>query len=87
MHDLAAVESIFFAALLRTSPEERAAYLDQACGSDQELRHRVERLGAVWQRRDLDGVGRGRECSPRAGERRWLVARSAQTRTALRLHA
>src|SRR4051794_16920072 len=38
------VESIFFAALAKESPQERAAYLDEACGGDQDLRQRVERL-------------------------------------------
>ncbi len=44
MNNLSAVESIFFAALDKGSPEERAAYLDQACGPDRELRACVERL-------------------------------------------
>ena len=38
------VESIFFAALQKASPEERAAYLNRACGGDTRLRQRVERL-------------------------------------------
>ncbi len=38
------VEAIFFAALEKGTPTERAAYLDSACGEDQELRKRVERL-------------------------------------------
>jgi serine/threonine protein kinase/tetratricopeptide (TPR) repeat protein len=42
--NLSAVESIFFAALDKSTPDERAAYLDRACGSDPELRRRVERL-------------------------------------------
>jgi serine/threonine protein kinase len=37
-------ESIFFAALEKTSPAERAAYLDEACRGDSDLRYRVERL-------------------------------------------
>src|SRR5262245_4315927 len=37
-------ESIYFAALVKESPEARAAYLDQACGADADLRRRVERL-------------------------------------------
>jgi hypothetical protein len=37
-------ESIFFAALGKASPAERAAYLDEACRGDAELRRRVERL-------------------------------------------
>jgi serine/threonine protein kinase/tetratricopeptide (TPR) repeat protein len=44
MDNLSAVESVFFAALDRETPEERAAYLDQACGADPELRRCVERL-------------------------------------------
>ena len=35
---------IFTAALDRYSPEERRAYLDEACGNDLELRRRVEAL-------------------------------------------
>jgi serine/threonine-protein kinase len=42
--NLSAVESIFFAALDKGTAEERAAYLDQACGPDTQLRGRVERL-------------------------------------------
>ena len=38
------VESIFFAALSKKTTAERADYLDHACGSDDELRRRVERL-------------------------------------------
>jgi serine/threonine protein kinase/tetratricopeptide (TPR) repeat protein len=38
------VESIFFAALARETPQERDAYVNEACGGDQELRGRVERL-------------------------------------------
>ncbi len=38
------VESIFFAALGKKTPAERASYLDRACGDDAELRRRVERL-------------------------------------------
>jgi WD40 repeat protein len=44
MDNLSAVESIFFAALDRASAEERAAYLEKACGADAELRGNVERL-------------------------------------------
>src|SRR5262245_50293942 len=36
--------SIFLAALEKTSPDERAAFLDQACGGNDELRHSVEML-------------------------------------------
>jgi hypothetical protein len=42
--DPSQVESIFFAALEKESAAERAAYLDQACGGDDALRQRVERL-------------------------------------------
>src|SRR5262245_61544632 len=44
MDHLSAIESIFLAALDQGSPEERAAYLDRACGRDPELRGHVERL-------------------------------------------
>ncbi|MEJ7640378.1 MAG: serine/threonine-protein kinase [Singulisphaera sp.] len=44
MNHLSAIESIFFAALDKGSAEERAAFLDQACGRDSELRGHVERL-------------------------------------------
>src|SRR5262245_29784801 len=41
----ATAESIFFAALEKQDPAERAAYLDAACrGGDSDLRRRVERL-------------------------------------------
>ena len=38
------IESIFFAALGRETTAERADFLDHACGDDDALRHRVERL-------------------------------------------
>jgi WD40 repeat protein/serine/threonine protein kinase len=44
MDNLSAVESIFFAALEKRSPEARAAYLEDVCGRDTELRRSVERL-------------------------------------------
>jgi eukaryotic-like serine/threonine-protein kinase len=40
-------DEIFFEALERGSPEERAAYLDEACGADPDLRRRIERLLAA----------------------------------------
>ncbi|MBI3862455.1 MAG: protein kinase [Planctomycetia bacterium] len=47
MADLSAVESIFFAAQEKTTPEERAAFLEEACAGDAELRRVVERLLAA----------------------------------------
>jgi len=44
MTDSKDVESIFSAALDKATPEERAAYLDEACGDSTELRNRVEAL-------------------------------------------
>lgn len=38
------VESVFFAALEKALPEERASYLTDACAGDEVLRQRVERL-------------------------------------------
>lgn len=37
-------QSIFIEALEKDDPTERAAYLDQACGADASLRHRLDRL-------------------------------------------
>ena len=42
MNDPNRVESLFFAALERP-PADRAAYLDEACAGDADLRRRVER--------------------------------------------
>src|SRR6266851_5507811 len=41
------VDSIFLAAVEKSTDAERSAYLDGACGSDQGLRERVERLLAA----------------------------------------
>jgi serine/threonine protein kinase len=38
------IDDIYFTALEKTDGKGRAAYLDEACGSDSELRARVERL-------------------------------------------
>jgi hypothetical protein len=42
------VEAIFFAALQKATAAERAAFLDEACAHDQDLRRRVERLLAAY---------------------------------------
>ncbi len=47
MTEQSPAEAIFFAALEKSTPAERAAYLDAACGDDRDLRHRVERLLAA----------------------------------------
>src|SRR5688500_19459575 len=44
MNTLNAVESIFFAALEKDSPQTRAAFLDEACRGDDKLRACVEKL-------------------------------------------
>jgi WD40 repeat protein/serine/threonine protein kinase len=44
MSSLTTVEAIFQAALEKPTPEERAAYLDEACRGDAALREQVERL-------------------------------------------
>jgi serine/threonine protein kinase len=41
------IDEIYFAAMERESPEARAAYLDDVCGSDLDQRRRVERLLAA----------------------------------------
>jgi hypothetical protein len=38
------VEAIFFAAIEKQSPEDRAAYLEEVCANDESLRQRVEAL-------------------------------------------
>jgi serine/threonine-protein kinase len=47
MSEMSPVEAIFFAALEKTSPQERASYVAHACGDDANLRNRVERLLAA----------------------------------------
>ncbi len=44
---MSAAEAVFFAALAKVDPAERAAYLSEACGSDAELRRQVDRLLAA----------------------------------------
>src|SRR5438874_1000564 len=46
MSDPTPLEAIFFAALEK-APDERAAYLNDACGGDTDLRRRVERMLAA----------------------------------------
>ena len=43
-HDDTSFDSIFIAAIELASAEERAAFIARACGADEELRRRVERL-------------------------------------------
>jgi hypothetical protein len=38
------IETIFFAALEKQSPDERARYLQEVCGTDTELRSRIDRM-------------------------------------------
>src|SRR5437016_2703087 len=44
---MSATEAVFFAALAKVDPAERAAYLNEACGTDADLRRRVDRLLAA----------------------------------------
>ncbi|MFO0936339.1 MAG: serine/threonine-protein kinase [Gemmataceae bacterium] len=50
MSEMSPAEEFFFAALDRTSPADRAAYLDEACAGRPELRARVEKLLAAHPR-------------------------------------
>jgi serine/threonine protein kinase/tetratricopeptide (TPR) repeat protein len=54
------IESLFAVALAMESPEERASYLAQACGADQQLRAQVEELLAAYPKaeRFLDSPAR-----------------------------
>ncbi len=47
MNDPSPLEAIFFAALEKGSPPERAAYLDEACAGDPDLRRRIDRMLAA----------------------------------------
>src|SRR5947209_10948905 len=47
MVDHSPLETVFFAALEKGSPEERAAYLDEATRGDPDLRRRVEKMLAA----------------------------------------
>src|SRR5262245_3892763 len=47
MNDLSPLEAVFFAALDKVSPQERAAYLDNVCAGEPELRQHVDRLLAA----------------------------------------
>src|SRR5258708_32110121 len=44
---MSAAETVFFAALAKVDPAERAAYLAEACGADTDLRRCVDRLLAA----------------------------------------
>ncbi len=50
MSEMSPAEEVFFAALERPSPADRAAYLDAACAGQPELRARVEKLLAAHPR-------------------------------------
>ncbi len=52
MNDPSPLEVIFFAALEKSLPQERAAYLDEACAGDPDLRRRIEKMLAA---QDQDG--------------------------------
>ena len=45
--EMSAAETVFFAALAKGDPAERAAYLNEACGTDADLRRQVDRLLAA----------------------------------------
>src|SRR5262249_42223817 len=47
MNDPSPLEAIFFAALEKGSPQERAAYLDQVSAGNPALRRRVEKMLAA----------------------------------------
>jgi serine/threonine protein kinase/tetratricopeptide (TPR) repeat protein len=44
---MSAAEAVFFAALAKVDPAERAAYLNEACGTNADLRRQVDRLLAA----------------------------------------
>src|SRR5262249_28653029 len=50
MNDPSPLEDLFFAALEKGSSHERAAYLDEACAGEPDLRRRVEKMLAAQAR-------------------------------------
>jgi len=50
MSEMSPIEAIFFAALEKHSPSERAAYLNIACAGQPDLRARIDKLLAVHPR-------------------------------------
>ena len=50
MNNLSSLEVIFFAALEKGSPQERAAYLDEACAGDPDCRSHIEKMLAAQAR-------------------------------------
>ena len=50
MNDPSPLEAIFFAALEKGSPQERAAYLDEASAGNPDLRWHVEKMLAAQAR-------------------------------------
>src|SRR5262245_33723213 len=49
MTEMSPAEAIYFATLAKGTPQERTAYLDEACAGDHALRRRVERMLAAHQ--------------------------------------
>jgi hypothetical protein len=47
MDNVTQVEAIYLAAIERADPAEQAAYLESACGGDQDLRRKVDELLAA----------------------------------------
>jgi len=71
MHDMSPAEAIFFSALEKETPAELAAYLDEACLGQPEVRSRVERMLAAFPRvgsfleEKSSSVGAGSETPPK----------------------
>ena len=47
MTEMSAAEAVFFAALAKVDLADRDAYLNEACGTDADLRRQVDRLLAA----------------------------------------
>ena len=45
MTEMSPAETVFFAALAKVDPAERVAYLNEACGTDTDLRRQLAQLG------------------------------------------
>ena len=65
MSEVSPAEAVFFAALEKATPAERAAYLDEACAAQPELRARVVKLLAAHPR--VGGFLEAEEAGDRTG--------------------
>ncbi len=76
MTEMSPAEEVFFAALEKATPAERAAYLDKACADNPALRARVEKLLAAHPRVGdfLEPPAARGDAGPKSGEAKSTVS-------------